>query len=71
MSSARARDGRVQITVSDTGVGIKPEDLNRIFDLYFTTKSVGAALDCHSCTASFRCTTARSKWSRRRAGVHV
>jgi signal transduction histidine kinase len=44
MSSARARDGRVQITVSDTGVGIKPEDLNRIFDLYFTTKERGSGI---------------------------
>jgi signal transduction histidine kinase len=44
ISSLRARDGRVQITVSDTGVGIKPEDLNRIFDLYFTTKERGSGI---------------------------
>jgi signal transduction histidine kinase len=44
MTSARARDSRVQITVSDTGVGIKPEDLNRIFDLYFTTKERGSGI---------------------------
>jgi signal transduction histidine kinase len=44
MSSARARESRVQITVSDTGVGIKPEDLNRIFDLYFTTKERGSGI---------------------------
>ena len=30
--------GRAKITVADTGVGIKPEHLQRIFDLYFTTK---------------------------------
>jgi signal transduction histidine kinase len=44
IASARARDGRVLITVSDTGVGIKPEDLNRIFDLYFTTKERGSGI---------------------------
>lgn len=31
----------LSITVSDTGEGIKPEHLNRIFDPYFTTKEKG------------------------------
>ncbi len=31
----------VQLTVKDTGVGIAPEILERIFDPYFTTKEVG------------------------------
>jgi two-component system NtrC family sensor kinase len=37
-------DGRLQqaeVTVADTGVGIKPEHLRRIFDPFFTTKAVG------------------------------
>ncbi len=33
--------GRVTIAVSDTGHGIKPENLSRIFDPGFTTKGVG------------------------------
>jgi two-component system cell cycle sensor histidine kinase/response regulator CckA len=31
----------VLVEVSDTGVGIKPDDLTRIFEPFFTTKSVG------------------------------
>jgi signal transduction histidine kinase len=39
-----ARGGRVSIVVADTGVGIKPEHLGRIFDLYFTTKPKGSGI---------------------------
>ncbi len=39
-----ASRGRVQIDVEDTGVGIPPEDLGRIFDLYFTTKEKGSGI---------------------------
>ena len=38
------RGRRAKITVSDTGVGIKPEHLKRIFDLYFTTKERGSGI---------------------------
>jgi signal transduction histidine kinase len=39
-----ARPGRVEIIVEDTGVGIPPEQLGRIFDLYFTTKEHGSGI---------------------------
>ena len=39
-----ARGRRVRVSVSDTGVGIKPEHLQRIFDLYFTTKQKGSGI---------------------------
>jgi len=35
---------RVEIDVEDTGVGIAPQDLSRIFDLYFTTKERGSGI---------------------------
>jgi signal transduction histidine kinase len=39
-----ARGRRVAITFTDTGVGIAPADLQRIFDLYFTTKEKGSGI---------------------------
>src|SRR5262249_51359134 len=38
------RGHRVAITIADSGVGIKPEHLQRIFDLYFTTKPKGSGI---------------------------
>jgi signal transduction histidine kinase len=37
-------DRRVEVTFEDTGVGIPPADLGRIFDLYFTTKAQGTGI---------------------------
>jgi signal transduction histidine kinase len=39
-----ASRNRVEVRVEDTGVGIKPEHLSRIFDLYFTTKERGTGI---------------------------
>jgi signal transduction histidine kinase len=35
---------RVEVTVEDTGIGIPPEHLQKIFDLYFTTKEKGSGI---------------------------
>jgi signal transduction histidine kinase len=39
--SARGFDDAVVIAVSDTGIGIKTEDLERVFQPFFTTKAGG------------------------------
>jgi signal transduction histidine kinase len=36
--------GLVELTVSDTGIGISDENLERIFDLYFTTREGGSGI---------------------------
>ena len=35
---------RVMIIISDTGVGISPENLDKIFNPFFTTRSTGTGL---------------------------
>jgi signal transduction histidine kinase len=40
LATSRA-DGGVVVEVTDTGVGIAPDDLPRIFDVFFTTKPAG------------------------------
>ena len=39
-----ARGRRVAVSFTDTGVGIAPANLQRIFDLYFTTKEGGSGI---------------------------
>jgi two-component system, LuxR family, sensor kinase FixL len=40
----RLRGEKVEITISDTGPGIPPEDLERIFEAFYTTKPHGTGL---------------------------
>ena len=42
--SSNSKDNQIYIKISDTGCGISPEHLSRIFDPYFTTKSTGTGL---------------------------
>jgi signal transduction histidine kinase len=42
--SAKIQKGMVGIAVKDTGVGITPENMKRIFEPLFTTKSKGIGL---------------------------
>ena len=42
--AAAPRDGFVQIRVSDTGSGLTPEECERLFTPYYTTKQHGTGL---------------------------
>jgi signal transduction histidine kinase len=44
VSCSPASQDRVEIRLEDTGVGIPPEHLGKIFDLYFTTKDHGTGI---------------------------
>jgi signal transduction histidine kinase len=44
MGCGTGRDGRVELSIQDTGIGIPPENLAKVFDLYFTTKSTGTGI---------------------------
>lgn len=44
ISAAPASGDRVEVRIEDTGTGIKPEHLDKIFDLYFTTKDDGSGI---------------------------
>jgi signal transduction histidine kinase len=46
--------GRVLIEVSDTGIGISPENLSRIFQHGFTTKPEGHGFGLHSAALTAR-----------------
>jgi signal transduction histidine kinase len=44
LTAQSASRRRVLLTVEDTGVGIPPAHLPKIFDLYFTTKAGGSGI---------------------------
>jgi PAS domain S-box-containing protein len=44
IQSQRGEDGQVLISVSDTGVGLPPEQADKIFDAFFTTKTHGTGM---------------------------
>ncbi len=49
VSSKRGQSEEVIIAVEDSGLGIDPKDLDRIFDAFFTTKSHGMGMGLSIC----------------------
>jgi signal transduction histidine kinase len=47
-SEARDNEG-VLLSIEDSGTGIDPEDIDRIFDAFFTTKSQGMGIGLSLC----------------------
>jgi signal transduction histidine kinase len=44
VKSQRSDDGGVVVAVQDSGIGLKREDADRIFDAFFTTKATGIGM---------------------------
>lgn len=51
---ARIGDDRVRVTVADTGVGIAPENMSKLFSHGFTTRRDGHGFGLHSSEAAAR-----------------
>lgn len=47
--TAQFVDSRMEVRIADSGAGLEPEDLSRIFDPFFTKKSKGAGLGLTLC----------------------
>ena len=63
MSAKTDKDRRIALMVEDTGVGIPADKLDRIFDLYFTTKPEGSGIGLSIVYGSRSCTAAKSRCS--------
>jgi len=44
IKSQRTQDEQLMVSVSDTGVGLPPQQADRIFDAFFTTKPHGSGM---------------------------
>jgi signal transduction histidine kinase len=44
IQSQRGEDGQVLVSVSDTGVGLPPQQADKIFNAFFTTKTHGTGM---------------------------
>jgi signal transduction histidine kinase len=44
VASKRIEDGQLLISVSDSGVGLSPDEAERIFEAFFTTKPQGTGM---------------------------
>ena len=44
ITSQRSEDEQILVTVSDTGIGLPPQQAKHIFDAFFTTKPHGTGM---------------------------
>jgi signal transduction histidine kinase len=49
IKSERLEAGRMAISVADSGTGIEPNNIDRVFDAFFTTKSNGMGMGLAIC----------------------
>jgi len=49
IKSQRAENGQLLVSVSDSGVGLPPQQTEQIFDAFFTTKPHGTGMGLRIC----------------------
>jgi len=49
VKSEAVQSGGVAVSVEDTGTGIRPEQMDRIFDAFYTTKASGMGIGLAIC----------------------
>ena len=49
IGSQRTESQQLQVSVSDSGVGLPPQQLEQIFDAFFTTKAQGTGMGLRIC----------------------
>jgi signal transduction histidine kinase len=49
VKSSALKSNEVMISIEDTGTGIEPKNVNRIFDAFFTTKASGTGMGLAIC----------------------
>jgi signal transduction histidine kinase len=66
--SRRHEDEQVLIEVQDAGIGIDPENVNRLFNAFFTTKSDGMGMGLSICRSILEAHGGRI-WASRNTGA--
>ena len=67
--SARPIDQSIELRVADTGQGLTPEECERLFTPYYTTKQHGTGEGLRLCSRWSPTTPARSPWKTARAAA--
>ena len=76
ISTEQSRTNGVLVAVRDSGPGIDPEHIERVFDAFYTTKSSGVGMGLSICRSIIEAHGGRlwadaNELSRRRISVHL
>ena len=69
MKTGVDEDGKIFVTVADNGPGVEMEDLEKIFEAFFTTKSYGMGMGLSICRTIIESHAGRLRASRGNPGL--